>query len=188
MNNLRGLSSERVKSHENIYRLKKAKLIGTHREKALLSQMRHAPQPISANQDRPSIFDSSPSHKNLENLCILQDITRNAPVFAPQSKSYSRHRNNNLSRDINKKIINRANLIDDERSSMLMPVTHDLHTSSKGDLLLSKRNPSLDRLSIQGTLKNLPSIVKIGNILQSMESNPMSDIHQPKVRYRNAPN
>jgi len=71
---------------------------------------------------------------------------------------------------------------------MLMPTTHDLHTSSKGDLLLSKRNPSLDRLSVQGTLKNLPSIVKIGNILQSMESNPMSDIHPPKVRYRNAPN
>jgi hypothetical protein len=46
----------------------------------------------------------------------------------------------------------------------------------------------MDRLSIQGTLKNLPSIVKIGNILQSMESNHMSDFHQPKVRYRNAPN
>ena len=71
---------------------------------------------------------------------------------------------------------------------MMMPTTHDLHTSSKGDLLLSKRNPSMDRLSIQGTLKNLPSIVKIGNILQSMESNHMSDFHQPKVRYRNAPN
>lgn len=72
---------------------------------------------------------------------------------------------------------------------MMMPATHDLQSSSKGDLLLSKRNPSMDRISIKGTLNNLPSIVKIGNILQqSMESNPVSDLHQLKVRYRNAPN
>ena len=49
MKNLRGLSSERVKSLENMYRTKKAKLVGTHREKALLSQMGHAQQRISVN-------------------------------------------------------------------------------------------------------------------------------------------